>query len=367
MNKIILIALSYIFLSQFLLAYISTDWNGTEAGNLIIAEDSGEAFTESNRVNVPAGSVLKTANAFVYHDFSDGTDELVISTKGQEFVMLNGGSTSFANRQIYGPCEVFLRISDFQNKVRFLPYWIESISTSSGSTLVIPASQSVAGSDLIIQASSDMIEWSNVNYGSIVQSNYPKYFRLVINNPAEGILSTNRNFGFGDSQPMSTSILSKIIPKDPENNSHPPKTLLSLSEGEIFRPLNDITFQGVRYFFTNDLITLPRQFMETDGGDHNNHSSVGQIYIVGPAVIYYYIDDSNQISDSLVYYSIITQLEDYALSGGSITIPSGTGSYDLKIQYSEDLTSDWIDLQQGVGFPSVSTMRFYRLIATPNE
>ena len=84
--------------------------------------------------------------------------------------------------------------------------------------------------------------------------------------------------------------------------------------------------------------------------------------------MFYKVDaapDDQEVAD-LLSYSITTQLEQAQLSGAVLTVPSGAGTYTLKIQVSDDLNNDWIDLGGTVPDTLSENMRFYRLVAVQN-
>lgn len=322
-----------------------------------------EGEQHSDKVFVPAGFKFVINETGTSNWRLDGSDNICIDRDGETLKSAKGsGNYTWPNKEIYGPCEVYLEVNGQNSYSRpFLPYSIESLAYTSSQNIVIPANEVLENNDLIIQYSEDLNNWSNVSSGIVSQGSTPKYFRLLMENINNEIQQANINFGFGSNSPQSVSYHQKFM----ESSLPVSGIFLSLNEGEVFRPLKNASFNTpitFKIYYTNHHFNELLVFEY-----YNDNSITGAVALIGPATLTYFKEGSSVNSnDAMLAYSITTNLEQAQLSGGTLTIPSGNSTYNVKIQYSEDLTNDWIDLQSGADIDS-SNIRFYRLTAVQNN
>ena len=348
-----------LFLSV-LQAVLSSTLLGVEYGYFY-----GSSTQPSNQVVVPAGKFLTISTGSTSGYRLEADDNLCIEAEGQIFKARKGTSHySFSGKSFYGPCTIYYEFNN--NNTGYLPFKISSVEVNQSPQIAIPAGQNLLNiNDFVIQFSEDGISWSNVNAGIIYQSNSPKFYRLVLENPNTTIQQLNANFGFGSSNPTTTAYTHKIVNAKPSNKyelSH----FLTLNEGEVFRPTSGfIIDQHYHIYFSNEHISTSIKAFEYYRPTTITHPDAA---IKGPANLFYKVDaapDDQEVAD-LLSYSITTQLEQAQLSGAVLTVPSGAGTYTLKIQVSDDLNNDWIDLGGTVPDTLSENMRFYRLVAVQN-
>ena len=316
----------------------------------------------SNKVSVPSGSYLRILNQNTGSDFGfDGQDNLCMDYQGEVYKERHYANTTFPNKTFYGPCEVYLEITHNPSNKRYLPYLIDSLNDDSKEILAIPANQNIENTDLIIQFSEDTLTWTNISSGTVNQTSNPKFFRLVLENISNEMQTVNNNFGFGLGNPNTTQYKHFGLDSSDYLNNNTFYHLMNLNDGETFIPLDGGLPNGVTLKVHFDDANFSKQF----AFEYNDRSS-GEAFIKGPATLYFKKEGGphqDSTSTRFAYpYKIITNLTEAQLSGGMITIPAGSSTYTVKIQYSEDLSSDWIDLQNGAEINS-SNLRFYRLTA----
>ena len=311
----------------------------------------------SNKVSVPSGSYLRILNQNTGMDFGfDGEDNLCMDYQGEVYKQWHYGNTVFPNKTFYGPCEVYLEITHNPSNKRYLPYLIDSLNDESKEILAIPANQNIENTDLIIQFSEDTLTWTNISSGTVSQTSNLKFFRLVLENISKKyrLLTIIGN-------PNTTQYKHFGLDSTDYLNNGTYYHLLNLNDGETFIPLDGGLNNGVTLKVHFDDANFDKQF-----AFEYSDWSVGEAFIKGPATLYFQKEGGphpNATTTKFAFpYKIISNLSEAQLSGGMITIPAGSSTYTVKIQYSEDLASDWIDLQNGAEINS-SNLRFYRLTA----
>jgi len=356
-----------LFLSV-LLAVVSPTLLGVEYGYFY-----GSSTQPSNEVEVPAGSYLRFTNADAREiPWNVGPDSfLVFEVNGQIFREKKGSDQySYRNRKFIGPCVLSFEF-DGEN-LAYLPYEIHPQDSALSPQIAIPAGQSLYGSnDFLVQYSEDGNQWSNVGIGEINQSSYPKFYRLVLENPNSAIQDTNTNFGFGSTSPYTTTHFYKTVnfPNVDLNaiggwDNLETELFLHVNNGEVFKFTSYGIVDQQYYFYLNN-----EHYNNLELGDYSGHGqgASNEVVVVGPATIMMKARDATEDgTDDCISYCIITQMEQAQLSGAVLTVPSGTGTYTLKIQVSDDLNNDWIDLGGTVPDTLSENMRFYRLAAVQN-
>lgn len=329
----------------------------------------GSSTQLSNQVVVPAGSYLRLTNANVRQiPWNVGPDSfLVFEVNGQTFREKKGSDQFYYNnREFIGPCVLSFEF-DGEN-LAYLPYEIHPQDSALSPQIAIPAGQSLYGSDdFLVQYSEDGNQWSNVGIGEINQSSYPKFYRLVLENPNSAIQDTNTNFGFGSTSPHTTTHFYKTV-NFPNHyiawDSIDYEAFLHVNSGEVLKFTKyGFSDQEYRFYLNNEHFNN----LELTAYRGRGVGAENEVVIVGPASIMMKANNATEDgTEDCISYSIITQMEQAQLSGAVLTVPSGTGTYTLKIQVSDDLNNDWIDLG-GTGPDTLSeNMRFYRLVAVQN-
>lgn len=313
---------------------------------------SSPGDTKSNTVNVGPNEVLEFPNMSHSGFFIDSIDSLVAVYEEALIEVEKGFSHwAFSGKKIFGPCEVYFSIGDHFPVTRFLPYKLyekEGVRTPEN-LLVIPANASDGGMELIVQSSTDSNTWSNITLGNIDQTNQPIFCKLVISGVNNETISANTSFGFGSSNPKTKITYRKFLPAGTSASA-----FLTLDEGQLFVPHYPMLGGGEVKIYANINTELSNVLV---CGFNNEQVEA----FPGPAVLSHNGNGSEK--DALIQYSIVEEIEQSSLSGGIVTIPAGSGSYAISIQYSDDLVN-WQQMSQGSQPSPSSGIRFFRLAAT---
>jgi hypothetical protein len=311
--------------------------------------------TQSNKVNVGSNEILEFPNVSHSDYHIDSADSLV-AVYEEALIEVEKGTShwAFSGKKLFGPCEVYISIGDHFQITRFLPYKLyekEGVRTPEN-LLVIPANASDGGMELIVQSSADSSTWSNITLGNIDQTNQPIFCKLVISGVNNETISANTSFGFGSSNPKTEITYQKFLPSGTQSEA-----FLTLNEGQLFVPHFPMLGGGeviIRAYINS---TLSNVFV----CGYNNEQVEA---FPGPAVLSHSGNNSNK--DAILNYSIVEEIEQNSMSCGIVTIPAGSGSYAVGIQYSDDLVN-WQQMSQGSQPSPSSGIRFYRLSAVANN
>lgn len=318
---------------------------------------SSPGDTQSNTVNVGPNEVLEFPNVNHSNYYIDSIDSLV-AVYEEALIEVEKGTNpwAFSGKKIYGPCEVYISIGDYFQITRFLPYKLyekEGVRTPEN-LLVIPANASDGGMELIVQSSADSSTWSNITLGNVTQTNQPIFCKLVISGVNNETISANSSFGFGSSNPKTEITYRKFLPAGTSASN-----FLTLDEGQLFVPHYPMLGGGERELkITANINSILSNVFVCD----MRHTQIEAF--PGPAVLTHSGNSTEE--DAIFSYSIIEEIEQNSMSGGIVTIPAGSGSYALSIQYSDDLVN-WQEMSQGSQPSPSSGIRFFRLSATPNN
>jgi hypothetical protein len=326
------------------------------------AADYGYFFSspgdlQSNTVNVGPNEVLEFPNvSFTIFDIFT-LDNLVVEYAEATIAVQKGFSHyAFSGKKIYGPCEVHLLSGEGPQIPRFLPFKIyekEGVFAPEN-LLVIPANASDGGMELIVQSSADSSTWSNITLGDVTQTNQPIFCKLVISGVNNETISANSSFGFGSSNPKTEITYRKFLPAGTSASN-----FLTLNEGQLFVPHYPMLGGGER---TLEITANINSILSNVSVCEMRHSQIEAF--PGPAVLTHSGNSTEE--DAIFSYSIIEEIEQNSMSGGIVTIPAGSGSYAVGIQYSDDLIN-WQQMSQGSQPSPSSGIRFYRLSAVPNN